>query len=145
MGEQGARARLVDARPRLAAEPRQQRAGGGEILRALREQADARGHLDLAGGRLQRAEEQAQERRLAGPVGSGDGDAIAAVEREVDVLQHAGAGAAEGRHAAAAVGGGVEAQPRRGGLARQLDPVSALSSRSRRCSRAFAFFATFLA
>ena len=67
------------------------------------------------------------------------------MEREVDVLEHAGVDAAQGRDAAAAVGGGVE--PRRAAAASRgrSTHVSALISRSRRCSRAFAFFATFLA
>ena len=49
------------------------------------------------------------------------------MQRQVDVVQHAGADAAQGGHAAAAVGGGVEAQPRRGGLARQLDVTRELA------------------
>ena len=94
VGEQRARLGLVDARRGVAAEPRQQRAGGGEVLRALREQAHARRRpRPRRALGAQRAEQQLQQRRLARAVGAGDRDALAAVEREVDVAQHAGADA----------------------------------------------------
>ena len=120
----------------VAAEPRQQRAGRGEVLRALGQQADARRHLDVAGARLQRPEQEAQQRRLPRPVGAGDRDPVAAVEREVEVLEHAGVDAPQRRDAGAAVGGGVEPEAHRRGLARALDPGLRRSSRARAGARA---------
>ena len=119
VGEQRARLGLVDARACVAAEPGQQRAGGFE---GLREQPHRRRGRHRPFARCQRAEQELQQRRLAGAVGARDGDALAAVQREVDVLEHAGAHAVEVRDAAAAVGGGVEleAHGRRG--PRPLDP-----------------------
>ena len=83
---------------------------------------------------------------LPGAVGAGDRDPVAAVEREVEVLEHAGVDAAQRRDARAAVGGGVELEahrrrPRAGARPRSPSAIS----RSRRPSRAFAFFATFFA
>jgi hypothetical protein len=106
VGEERARLRLLDA-----AELVHHRAGGVE---RLRQRADVAERLAL---------QQLQQRRLAGAVGAGDRDALAAVQAEVDVVQDAQPGAAEPRDQAAAVGGLVELQPHGGRLARALDPV----------------------
>ena len=55
----------------------------------LRQEPDGGGGVDLALGGLERAEQQLQQRGLAGAVGAGDRDALAAVEREVDVAEDA--------------------------------------------------------
>ena len=104
----------------VAAEPLHQRAGGVEGLRAG---AGGRRRISTWPRSAAASRAGAQQRGLAGAVGAGDGDALAAVEREVDVVEDAGAGALQARDAAAAVGGGVELQAHGGRLARALDPV----------------------
>ena len=103
VGEQRARPGLVDAGCGLAAEPRQQRAGGGDVLRALGEQADARGHLHLAARSARACRGGGEQGRLAGTVRARDRDPLATVEGEVDVAQQGRA--ARRRRAAARRGG----------------------------------------
>ena len=129
---------LVDAGPRR---------GGGTTAAAGRwpaascgrcgQQADAGGDLDLAGA----SAASVPSRRLSSvvlpaPLAPEIGDALAAVEREVDVVQHAGADAAQGRDAAAAVGGGVEPEAHGGPPRAGARPTSSTPSRARGGARA---------
>ena len=153
----GVEAEVGEQRARLATRRCRARRGGGTTAAAGRWR---RASCGRCGSRrtlvvtstspalgCERAEQELQQRRLAGAVGAGDGDALAAVQREVDVLRARGRSTpSSARDAAAAVGGGVELEARRPAASRgRSTQVSALIARSRRRSRAFAFFATFFA
>ena len=52
-----------------------------------------RGHVltaqpDRSGGRRMRADQYAEQRRLAGPVGTDDADGFVGADREVDAVEH---------------------------------------------------------
>ena len=52
-----------------------------------------RGHVltaqpDRSGGRRMRADQHAEQRRLAGPVGADDADGLVGADREIDAVEH---------------------------------------------------------